>query len=621
MTAEPAPASLMTAAPILSEPPEWIPTGNLRVSVPAISRRDAGIYRVGVLRADTNCLLDLVGDEPGRRPLLVPLLEQAGRRLELKELRWSRQEYWLPHFTARLSPHLHVQGTIFAAAEENGLVYELEISNDQAKAVEISVGVEGVWAGLETVVFSSRPAACVAPLWQDPWTGSLVGEASNGLPLLAWALQSSVGGEWRINGNAYRWQQDRRIPPGSSLRLAFYMAVNLERDGARTSALHLRRVGADHWLAQTTAWLKAHRRPCADAGAERLLNENLFFNYFYSQGICLDSEQEVLVTSRSNQYYVCAAFWARDAFLWSLPALTLVDAAQARQVLLAGLSRYRQHGAEHALYLNGRPLYPGFELDEACAPLIGIASYAHLSGDATIYVEAAALAAVAQWERDLEGHFDAELGLYDTFLTPQDDPTAFPFLTYDNVLVWKACLVAAKILRRESSRQSERYVAQAAALQQSILERCVQMGSQGRQFVGAVDRHGQPQWVDFPGGSLTLLPSYGFCSPQQPEYCNTLKWIYSEANPYYYHDCRFPGVGSVHFPAPSSFDLANRLICGEPAALQEALQAQMDQGLACESFDPTSGRVLTGAAFATGAGFFAQGIDHYFSASRRDVSL
>ncbi len=31
------------------------------------------------------------------------------------------------------------------------------------------------------------------------------------------------------------------------------------------------------------------------------------------------------MTSRSRSYYVCAAYWARDACLWSFPGLLLVD--------------------------------------------------------------------------------------------------------------------------------------------------------------------------------------------------------------------------------------------------------------------------------------------------------
>ena len=40
--------SLMIAAPLLAAPPDWIPTGNLYVSLPHLCRLDAGIYSAGV---------------------------------------------------------------------------------------------------------------------------------------------------------------------------------------------------------------------------------------------------------------------------------------------------------------------------------------------------------------------------------------------------------------------------------------------------------------------------------------------------------------------------------------------------------------------------------------------
>jgi hypothetical protein len=610
-------SSLMTAAPVIDAAPNLIPTGNLWVSLPAISRADAGIYRVGILREDTNCLLDLVGDETGQNPFLAPAFVQAGKYLMLKNIHWSRLEYWLPDFAADLTDELHVHGTIFAPNELNGAVYLLELTSDTSESQALEVGLEGRWQGLEEVVFSSRPVECKTPIWQDPWTGSLVGEANARMPLVAWALQSSEEGTWWVEENSFHWQKTLRISRDHPVKLAFYLAVNLERDGARTSAMHLKRVGYTELLSQTCHWLNKHKRACADAGVERVLNENLFFNYFYAQGLCLDSGKLVMITSRSNQYYVCAAFWARDAYLWSLPALTLVDPAQARRALLSGLGRYRERAAEHALYLNGRQLYPGFELDEACAPIIGIGGYLEASGDNSLLSCREVLAALETWENCLREHFNESLGLYDTFLTPHDDPTEFPYLTYNNVLVWKAFTIAAEIMGGLKSDEGGIYRKKANELRVAINCHLIFAGPYGNQYIGAINSQGQPQWVEFPGGSLALLPYYGFCSAQDETYQATLKWIFSAANPYYFQSCLYPGVGSAHFPYPCSFDLANRMICGEVNALDEVLHTQMDHGIACESFDPESGIVRTGAAFATGAGFLAQGIQRIVSTSMK----
>jgi len=64
---------------------------------------------------------------------------------------------------------------------------------------------------------------------------------------------------------------------------------------------------------------------------------------------------------------VSAAFWARDVLLWSMPALVLTDAARARDVLLYSMRIGTLNVGDHALYMDGTALYPGFELDEAAA--------------------------------------------------------------------------------------------------------------------------------------------------------------------------------------------------------------------------------------------------------------
>jgi meiotically up-regulated gene 157 (Mug157) protein len=125
--------------------------------------------------------------------------------------------------------------------------------------------------------------------------------------------------------------------------------------------------------------------------------------------------------------------------------------------------------------------------------------------------------------------------------------------------------------------------------------------------VAAVGVQGNCDWNDLPGGSWSLFPHYGFCAADDPLYQNSLQWIYSEHNPYYYPG-PFGGVGAAHFPYPSCFDLANRLLRKDPAAIEQLKQLKLDQGLACESFDPHTSEVRTGAAFATLAGFLAYSI-------------
>lgn len=606
-------SQLITPAPVLSEPPDYIPTGNLSVSLPSISRRDAGVYCLGVLQMGANALLEISGSEAERQPFLQPFLMQDGRRLALGALQWRREGYWLPQFLAK-TDRIEVQGTIYAPPGEKGFVYLLELKTRGGECM-LDAGVEGWWKGVEAAIFQGREVEARRRLWHDPWSGSLTGEALAGLPLVAWGLQPGQDGDLHIEGDHFRWSSPIVIGADSPARLAFYVAVNKEADGARTTALHLRRRGWQDLLSATRRWLRDHTLAAKDKDLERILNENLFFNYFYAQGICLDTEELALVTSRSRAYYVSAAFWARDAFLWSFPGLLLTDPVQARQALSLGLTRYLSGAAEHALYLNGHSLYPGFELDEACAPLVALRHYLEKTADWDFTRRSEVLPALDALLRRIEAHRDPATGLYDTFLTPHDDPTDYPFLTYNNALVWRSFNVLAGVADHTGGGclpPAHHLRSRAAELKAAIYQRCVSVGPFGRQFTGALSRSGEVEWVDFPGGSLSLLPFYGFCEDGDPIYQNTLRWIYSAHNPYYYAG-NFGGAGSPHFRFPSCFDLANRLLRKQAEAGQMVKMLRMDHGLACESFDAQTGVVRTGAAFATMAGFLGFALHEYLA--------
>lgn len=68
------------------------------------------------------------------------------------------------------------------------------------------------------------------------------------------------------------------------------------------------------------------------------MNRNLLFTTYYAWGRALDTEQFVGMTSRSNRYYVSAAYRNRDAMLWSFPALLDTDPERAREALIPGAS-------------------------------------------------------------------------------------------------------------------------------------------------------------------------------------------------------------------------------------------------------------------------------------------
>ena len=91
----------------------------------------------------------------------------------------------------------------------------------------------------------------------------------------------------------------------------------------------------------------------------------MFFCLFYSTGLTLDTEERVLVTSRSPRYYVSAAYWDRDSLLWSFPTLLDADHELAREALLYAFGRQARNIGTHSRYIDGTVLEPGLRARRA----------------------------------------------------------------------------------------------------------------------------------------------------------------------------------------------------------------------------------------------------------------
>ncbi len=514
----------------------------------------------------------------------------------------------------------------------------------------VRIGLELAWGDLIQTVYTSRRIPAGFTVRRDRWTGGPVLEPRSGAGAgpaalavsfsvppedVEWSSRIEPGGLVRLEMAA---RPERALagaggPPHEALAAAFYFGCSREGDGARTVAVDLSRQGWERLLAETGEALRGlHRRVRrpGDPGVsgvtlategeadvlEERLNLNLLFNYFFAAGRTIDTEELVLVTSRSPLYYVSAAFWARDALLWSLPGLALTDPALAEEALGLAFDRYFKHAGIHSLYLDGTLLYPGFELDELAAYPVALQGYAAMTGDTGIVDRRGLVPKVRRLLGLLEARACPKPGvhLYSTFLLPSDDPATYPYVTYDNVLAWRALLCAAELLRPAGlESEAAALSAKAAAVRDSIYEHCVVAGPRGKMFAWSVNLAGGTEIGDEPPGSLELLTYYGFCPRDDEIWRNTVDWLHSRDNPYRYTGVPFPGLGCPHAKHPFVMSLFNALLGGLPERAEEATKvlvgAPLDTGLACESFDRRTGEVKTGAAFATCAGFLGFAID------------
>ena len=391
------------------------------------------------------------------------------------------------------------------------------------------------------------------------------------------------------------------LSAGTPHSTVFYWGLGFEEVAAATSAKEMLRRGWGWEYAKTSAWLEKRILQMASPKLTEIYNTNLFFCIFYSTGLTLDTEELVCATSRSTRYYVSAAYWDRDVLLWAFPAILDADSRLAEDILHYIFGRQRKNLGIHSRYIDGTVLEPGFELDELMAPVIALESYVTSTSDKTILQDSGVLSGIRQILGTLETMRHPEVSLYETFLQPTDDEIVHPYLTYNNMLVWRAMKALARLY-------PERYGAlerQAENVRQAIYTHCVFRDENGKPYFGwSVDLNGQHNIYDEPPGSLQLLPYYGFCTPDDEIWVNTVSMIRSPAYIYSFADTPIAEIGCAHAPYPWILSLCNSLLCGHAAqAFRELEQIEMDNGIACESVDPIAGTCTTGAAFATCAGF------------------
>jgi meiotically up-regulated gene 157 (Mug157) protein len=222
----------------------------------------------------------------------------------------------------------------------------------------------------------------------------------------------------------------------------------------------------------------------------------------------------------------------------------------------------------------------------------------------------------------LASRYDASVGLYTSLQDSQDEYQKRPYLTYDNVLTWKALLEMATLYDRlHDASQAQQLTARAASLKAAILKYCVAPGppgSTGTMFAAATDGK-SPLFVEIPPGSLMRLPALGFVSDSDPVFERTYAWLHSSHYPYSDAGKPYGLPGSYRVPFTTSWAVADHLLLkqGRDEAMKILRGSSWDGGIVTEGLNPADGSVQSGEAFATAAGYLAHTICQLACTDRR----
>ena len=600
-------------------PDDVIATGNEWLSLPDIRASDGALVTFNALSMRDRGLLQASGESA--RPVLEPYFEADGKPLPWRDPQWQLLEFWIPQAQQTIDG-LELTLTWCAPNGYRAAFVRLTATNHRAVAVPVTLGLRASFGRLSRVTYvpvALRGERTVGP---SPWVEP--GEAFSYIThdtQFAWALvHPGSTATTAVPPLSLSPQADAahaiELPPGQSTEALYVLAPGVEEFSAAHNARALRemldRSGSDAIISAAATWCRTRTRTTGRDDLDLLMNRNFLFTALYAWGRTIDTEQFVGVTSRSPRYYVSAAYWDRDAMLWSFPALLDVDPALARDALEYALTLQLRNAGTHSRFIDGVVLEDGFQLDEAVAPVIALGAYLHATGDVA-FVSAHRDALVALRDR-LLGRFDAGTGLYSSLQDSQDEYQKLPFLTYDNVLSWRALLdLSALFNALHDGAASADLKRRASALHAAILARMVTStapGATGSVFASATDGTNFAT-TDIPPGSLLKLPTLGFIAEDDPLFRRTFDWLHSAHYPYSHSGTHYGLPGSYRLPFTTSWVIADELLLkrSHDRAAEILLASPWDGGIVSEGIDPDTARMdFAGRAFATAAGYVAHAI-------------
>lgn len=596
-------------------------TGNEYISIPDISVATGGVESVGFMHNDFRSCVEMRGTSDS--PLITPVIEINGQQLSTSHMQGELASYWIPRFTSP-TPELTVVSTIFAPLDRKGFVCAIEMENLSSESLKIRAGWRGCWqsshiaAGLSRQICGTKYAniSSRAP-------GAAVVEFRGNTPLFAMAFLSEEIAASKICNSegvalteqtpdginapagshlSYELIEEITIAPSEKRSLAIYIGVGLEELSAVASAVEMRCQGWKHLLSRLTTWLDKHTIETDDEHLKRLTNVNSFYNYFYAQAMTLDREGLVLTSARSLESDLCGIYRDRDAMRWSLPAVMQISWAQARKMLIYAFTTQLPNVGARSRFIDGIGLEPGLVLDQLCAPVRALQMYLETTGDMSILFDRRVQTGINTVKDIIMVQRSPHAVIFETLLAPSGKVAKYPYMCFQNVLAWRILLdLAALYDRIKDIDRVEEAGAIANKLRAAIQKNFIVSGPFGDMFAQSVDLEGNFELGDDPDGSLALLTYFGFCSPDDIVYRNTLAWIDSEHN-----TDRESAREKRKLSIP---DLVNELLCSQsPEALDFLRRAELDDGIACDWVEINKGTAVSGFANAACAGFLAFGL-------------
>jgi hypothetical protein len=306
-----------------------------------------------------------------------------------------------------------------------------------------------------------------------------------------------------------------------------------------------------------------------------------------------------------------AVFDERAALFWTLPAVTRIDPFLGRELLIRTLEGFSDRPAQRLRYVDGGILAPGFSLGQLCAYGLAIDRYVRDANDPTVLDEPLVQDVIRELDENIWSRLHSQIFLGGTEVLASGDTADYPYVSYDNALLWRFCKALPQLWRPLEGEPPPRLQNGADEIAAAFWHRFT-AEIEGLQVIAyASNLEGQVAIYDDPAGSLRMLPFLGFCSEDDPIWSNTMDLLHSPSYPLWRGERPFPGLAGRSSPDTCSLAAltADLLTDRRDAAIALLRRLALEAGLASTTYDPDTGHSAIGPYDAALAGFLAWALD------------
>jgi hypothetical protein len=560
----------------------WQVTGNHWVSVPCIHPADGAIHGLGVVVRRLRGAVEFAGGADfihgANDPLLRIGLEVNGQNIDLSTTRmaWQRISEWIPAFTTTVGD-LTIRGTIFGpygrGIEMPGVVYALSLENRGATPLSIRLTSHGVLGLRQHRIRTARPLDDEHTYIVGRDTVTLSGTSAFEGVALAIGVDGGTATAERRSDGAVTWaiSQQATIAANERFETAVYLAAAPERDGAMAALEVMRLHGWKSTAEATRNALASLEQTTGVLAADRLVNRNLMFAYFFAVARAIDDGQVYLVRTRSpwNSHGLTVRDW--DALMWTIPAIQLADPDFARELILRMCEVHGYAPGRGVNYLDGVPFQVAFSIDGAAAYVIAVDRYIAQTGDDRVVEEHVIADTLYASYEDISARRDETKALYATEHTASGR-VEFPYVLHSNAVVAYALDIFKQTLDEKSAEKVEPGDIVRAAIKRFF---AVEIEGSPSGLAAAIDLQGGASVIDDPVGSAYWLPLYDMLSRNDSSYRRTVKRL-------------IPPDGSV------AAECARLLGPDGDKVLDRLRRIPMDNGVAAEQLDEQGNAVANG---------------------------